>query len=338
MKVNDWHFIAGVLTTLCLLTNPTSGQNATSPVGAEQAVTSPAEEVVWSLDGTWEYETLDGQTGSVEVPCRWDRIEGLRSEHEVTFVRRFDLPSQFAHPGQRILVRCEAIGEFGELWINGKCAGGALAGPLPVEFDITGLVSVPSTDNELSIRVKDDTHFSVPRPSKDWRNRRHWIPHGIGGNNRKGLFQSVSLRGRPSVHIRDLHIQTSVRKHRLTVVYELFNSGRESISVELGASVRPNGSGAVELAIPSRQLELPGQVVTTVSMTTPWEQPKLWQPNHPHLYMLRSVVASTDGKRLHQRDDRFGFREVWFEGIATLTGATSAPTIHIIPASWRLAV
>ena len=128
MKVNDWHFIAGVLTTLCLLTNPTSGQNATSPVGTEQAVTSPAEEVVWSLDGTWEYETLDGQTGNVEVPCRWDRIEGLRSEHEVTFVRRFDLPSQFAHLGQRILVRCEAIGEFGELWINGKCAGGGFGG------------------------------------------------------------------------------------------------------------------------------------------------------------------------------------------------------------------
>ncbi len=315
MRPTNLFIAAGAVATLCLLTSPVAGQDTTVAPATEQVDTSRAEEVVTPLDGEWKFETPDGKTGAITIPCRWDKIKGLRNAHQVNFTRRFDLPNQFSHPGQKILVRFEAIGEFGELWINGKYAGEALAGPLPVEFDITGLVAAPSTDNVLSIRIKDDTHFSVPRPSKDWRDRRHWIPHGIGGNNRKGLFQDVTLRGRPGVHIRDIRIQTSVRKHQLSVVYELFNSSRENVSVKLGADVRPSEDGEVKLVIPARQVELLGLVTTTIRLTTPWQKPKLWQPNHPYLYKLRSLLTSANGKPIHQRDDRFGFREVWFEGI-----------------------
>ncbi|NUQ01400.1 MAG: hypothetical protein HUU35_16275, partial [Armatimonadetes bacterium] len=206
-------------------------------------------------------------------------------------------------------------GEQAEVRVNGRSAGTQLVGPLPAEFDISGLVAAPSAGNVLEVMVRDDTHFSVPRPSADWRNIRHWIPHGIGGNNRKGLFQSVSLRGRPAVWVADAQVTSSVARRELTVTWEVFNSQRATVSGTLEGSVRPWGGGAVELTLPPQQVELPGQVTTTVTVTVPWANPRLWQPNHPHLYELRTVLTNAAGQRLGRRDDRFGFREVGFEGI-----------------------
>ena len=286
----------------------------TAALSCLRATASVAEETIVSLDGTWRFDP-EGDEGArdIQVPSPWELTKGCRNVHRATYSRTFDLPLSFQ--GQRIALRFDAVGEFCEVRVSGRSAGHRLVGPVPAEFDITGLVSVPSQGNRLEVVVKDDTHFSVPKPSRDWRNRRHWIPHGIGGNNRKGLFQSVTLRGRPAVHIANVRVQTSVREKRLTVAYELFNSGRNTVDVRLGATARPNEGGPPELTLPDVTAELPGQMTTTVTLAADWPDPKLWQPNHPHLYQLRCILSDREGKRLQRTDTRFGFREVWFEGI-----------------------
>jgi len=279
-----------------------------------QADGALAQEVVLPLNGIWQFQPGDDKPArDIQVPFRWELLKGCRNVHTATYRRSFDLPPMLQ--GQRVLVRFDAVGEFCEVRINGLHAGHALAGPLPVEFDITGLVGIPSQNNTIEVDVKDDTHFSVPKPSSDWRDRRHWIPHGIGGNNRKGLFQTVTLRGRPPVHIADVRVQTSVRKRKLTVIYELFNSGGRTLPVTVNGAVRARSGGDVELTLPETTVELPGQVITAVTMTADWAAPKLWQPNHPHLYELRSILSADGGRRLQRMDTCFGFREVWFEGI-----------------------
>jgi hypothetical protein len=274
----------------------------------------PAEESVVSLDGTWRFDP-EGEPPpfDIPVPMRWELAKGCRNVHAGTYSRDFDLPLSFQ--GRRILVRFDAVGEFCEVRVNGRSAGDRLVGPAPAEFDITGLVSVPSQGNHLEVAVLDDTHFSIPKPTSDWRNRRHWIPHGIGGNSRKGLFQSVTLHARPNIHIANVRVQTSVREKRLTVIYELRNPDRLPLAVTIGGTVRPEAGGEVALTLPTTKVELPGQTTTTVPLTVAWPDPMLWQPDHPYLYDLRSILATEAGKRLQRQDTRFGFREVWFEGI-----------------------
>jgi len=223
------------------------------------------------------------------------------------------VPSTMA--GQRIGLRCDAAGEQAEVWVNGLYCGTKLAGPLPVEFDLTERVTIPSTGNTLAIRVLDDTHFSVPRESSDWRNLRHWVPHGIGGNNRKGLFQNVSLVGRPPIGIADAQIVCSVTDQTLTVTWELTNPRREPVEATVAATVHPSAGGPAELTIAPQAVTLGGQVITTHTVTVPWANPRLWQPDQPALYVLRSLVSDGDGQRLNRHDQRFGFREVGFEGI-----------------------
>ena len=102
---------------------------------------------------------------------------------------------------------------------------------LPFEVDITGLVT--STTNQLAVVVRDDTCFSVFEEGRDRHNRKSWIPRGMGANNRKGLYQSVTLLARPVVHIADARIQTSVRQKALSITWELFNGRKETVHAPL---------------------------------------------------------------------------------------------------------
>ena len=107
-----------------------------------------------------------------------------------------------------------------------------------------------------------------------------------GANNRKGLYQSVSLRASPPVHIADIRVQTSLARGRVTAICELFNSQRETARVRLSGSVRPWPSGPQTLSLPEVVAELPGYVTTTLSLEAAFQPADvtLWQPDHPALY------------------------------------------------------
>lgn len=271
------------------------------------------EETVISLNGTWRIQPAGGEEREIAVPSFWERSPGLRDVHQATCTREFDVPESFA--GRRVLLRFDAVGDAAEISVNGQYAGGHVGACLPFEVDITALVTIPSTGNKLAVAVRDDTHFSVLRQSSDRRNRKHWMPRGMGANNRKGLYQAVTLLARPVVNIADVRIRTSVRQRELSVAYELFNGRKETIQAQLSAQVTAQ-DGAVAVTIPPKSFELPGFVTTTVVLTAPFQGVELWQPDHPTLYALQTTLAdSRIAAPLHRVSTRFGFRDMWFEGI-----------------------
>lgn len=284
---------------------------------AEQAAAASegpsAEESALSLDGVWRVQPEGGQERDLAVPGFWDRAEGMRDVHRATYRRAFDVPQDFA--GRRVLLRFDAAGDAAEVWVNGWHAGQHVGPALPFEVDVTDLVEVPSTGNRLEVVVRDDTHFGVPREGEGFRAYKHWIPRGMGRDNRKGLYQSVTLRARPPVHVASVHVRTPVRKRELTVTWEIFNSRRETVKARLGGEVRPASGGGAVLTLPEAPVELPGYVTTSVTITAPFRDVTLWQPDHPALYTLHTTLAAAEGQPLHRLQTRFGFREVWFEGI-----------------------
>jgi hypothetical protein len=107
-----------------------------------------------------------------------------------------------------------------------------------------------------------------------------------------------------------------VRKREISVTYEILNSGRETVRGRLGAEVAPSAGGESVLTLPQIQVELPGFVTTTVTVSAPFgDNVALWQPDHPALYNLRTTLAGPAGFPLARTMARFGFRETWFAGI-----------------------
>ena len=213
----------------------------------------------------------------------------------------------------------DAVGDYAEVRVNGQQAGQHLGPLLPFEIDISGLIAAPSTINRLEVLVKDDTFFSVPRPSSDWRNRRYWLPRGMAQTTAK-----ASTKAFRCVCVPRYTSPTSACKHLspeagVTAICELFNSQRETARVRLSGSVQPWPSGPKTLSLPEVVAELPGYVTTKLSLEAAFQPADvtLRQPYHPALYILRrcSLADAADGRRLQRCDTRFGFREVGFDGI-----------------------
>ncbi len=265
-----------------------------------------------SLNGTWRLQPVGGTERDVIVPGFWKRIPGLANAHQANYRREFDIPASFA--GRRVFLKFDAVGDAADVTVNGQHAGGHIGACLPFVMDITSLVAIPSASNKLEVLVRDDSYFSVSREAGRGRNRKHWIPRGMGANNRKGLYQQVTLGAVPIVNVTDARITTSVRKHELDVTYEIFNGRKETLSAQVAAKVVGTDE-TVALALTSTPVELPGYVTTTITLRAPFAGVTLWQPDHPALYQLRTTLTDAKGVPLHQLQTRFGFRETWFEGI-----------------------
>ncbi len=283
------------------------------PASLKAAASSNPQETSLSLNGTWRIQPVGAEERNLVVPGFWERSSGLANIHEATYRREFEVPDSFA--GRRVLLRFEAVGDAAEVSVNGQHAGGHVGPCLPFEVDITDLVTVPSTTNQLAVFVRDDTHFSVHSESRDRHNRKSWLPRGMGANNRKGLYQSVTLLARPVVNVADARIRTSLRQKEMNVTWEFFNGRKETVHARLSPQVTA-ANGAVVVTLPATNIDLPGFIPTTVTLAAPFEGVELWQPDHPALYTLQTMLAdSISGTVLHEKSTRFGFRETWFEGI-----------------------
>jgi hypothetical protein len=69
----------------------------------------------------------------------------------------------------------------------------------------------------------------------------------------------------------------------------------------------------VELNFPSQRVGLKAGESKSVKFSLPWAAPKLWEPGSPNLYYLLSKVK--DGSAEDVKETRFGFREVWIDGV-----------------------
>jgi hypothetical protein len=295
---------------ICVSLNSTLAQSAANVAQDQPGM---VEESVLSLDGSWHFQPAGGVEREIAVPSFWERQPDLRTVHQGVYWRNFDVPESFR--GRRILLRFDAVGDAADVSVNGQHAGEHVGPDLPFEVDINGLVVAPSSSNRLEVAVRDDSFFSIPRQSKDWRNRKSWIPRGMGANNRKGLYQSVSMRARPPIWLADARIQTSVRRREISVHYQIFNSRPLTARARLKGEVLPVAGAAPLMTLARDDVELPGYVTTTVAITSPFGAGvELWQPNHPTLYTLRTTLAGPAGS-IARMETQFGFREVWFEGI-----------------------
>jgi hypothetical protein len=269
-------------------------------------------ELAAGLDGTWSVQAEGGPARDVQVPGFLDDAPDLRAFHRFTYRRTFDVPEAMA--GARRVIRFDAVGDAAEVVVNGRLVGSHVGPALPFEVDITDATEAGSTGNTLEVAVRDDTWYGAPRDELAFRARRHRIPRGMGTDNRKGLFQSVSLRARPEVRIDDVRITTAVRKDELAIACELVNDSSRAVSVLLDGDVVPAAAAQPALALPRRTCDLPAFTRTQLMLITPLRGLKRWQPDQPTLHHARLRLTLANNAELNRVETRFGVREVWFEG------------------------
>ncbi len=277
------------------------------------------------LSGEWEMLAASkgnaafpptGKWRPVVLPMRnWGGWRG--ASHRAWFRRTFDVPP--ALKGRRLYLFFQGVAHRAQVWVNGRKLADHLGGFAPFSVDFTD--AAKPTANELIVHVTDWVAglvegISAPEdPSKMFKMPKDCmlLPYGCRPHAIRGIWQDVFLLARPAVHVDDVFVQTSVREAKLSLTLRVVSAADEPIrEVEVRNEVW-DGDQRV-LRLPAKTVRVPSRQAVELTVSSAWPNPRLWWPHAPHLYRLRTTLFVA-GKRIDQKDTRFGFREFWIDGL-----------------------
>jgi beta-galactosidase len=248
------------------------------------------------VPGSW-------QSGLVSQPGRgpaWQRWNGGTGSWAAWYQRKMKIPEHWA--GRAVILALQRVSTDAIVYVNGtEC--GAISWPSG-EVEI-GREAKPGVECMLSILVSATTEGA---------NRTFLDPGRVVDRSAalesKGPIGDVTIACRPKgLHISDVFVQTSTRKHELRLDVELSGAtgaGPAQFEARIfdaaGKEVRRFNSAA----------RLVGKPAQILSLTWIWRDPAIWDFRQPNLYTLKLKAkgAGLDDEYA----ERFGFREFWVEG------------------------
>jgi hypothetical protein len=246
-------------------------------------------------DRPWEQWRLFDSYG---FPPEWD------ATNTAWYRRTFETP---AEPLTRWYLDFRGVLRHCWVFVNGLPVGRSTDPILPSEYDITG--AVRPGENELVVYVTD---YERNENGKTWSTTA-CDQFAL----QKGIWQDVMLLSRPAVHVDDVTIRTSTRRNELTVFVDITNMSDSPRTVQPLFTVHESDMRTQCLSFAASAVSVAPGKTERVEVTQPWSSYRPWGPRSPQLYVLSTHLADARGEGrplIDQRDDRFGFREVWIEG------------------------
>ena len=287
-----WHAFQGPLTTRWAA--EVSPSNAHPEYPRPQLVRSD-----WlNLNGLWDFAITpkDATNAAVQtqilVPFPVESalsgvMQRVTENDRMWYQRTFDLPRSWL--GRRVLLHFGAVDFDATVWVNGKEVGWHRGGYDGFSVDITGAIKA-GVPNELLVSVWDPTDAGTQPRGKQVRK-----PGGIWYTPTSGIWQTVWLEPVDSAHFTRLKITPDIDNNSV-VVRPMTPTLLGGYTVEL--SVREGfGSAAKAEGKPGTDIRLH------------LDHPKLWSPEHPHLYTLVARLK-LGGRTLDKVESYFGMRKI----------------------------
>ncbi|TET48908.1 MAG: beta-galactosidase [Anaerolineales bacterium] len=296
------------------------------------------------LDGTWSYETADGQKGEMDIPSNWHQAGLPNYAGIVTFRRSFQLDESWR--GNRTTLRFLGVDYRAKVWLNGDLLGTHEGYFQPFGFDASGSLKVG--ENEVVVEVD-----SPNDPPEIWPNAKtlvkgvlshhdcrpgSWNPERGQDGNTGGIWNSVQLVRHSPAYL-----------ERVRVAPVLLPDGSARLRLTCRLSSRDNGEGERRLQV--KPANFKGKVLKSsrpVSLTAGTQavdavlridKPSLWWPwdqGDQPLYQAE-VTLVVDGQPVDAVSERFGIRQIEIdEGwVFRINGRRFFPRgTNIIPAQW----
>ncbi len=301
-------------------------------VGLAQAVPNPMEEcfglggrkATLIIDG-WEsvavegLEALKAMTDVANAPKEgWKPAnlpEGMgRERHLVKAIvhaeeyglwyrRTLNIP-EVPTDGRRLLLNFRGVTYLTHVWVNGRLAGTHDFPNTAFEVDITDLVK--PGENEIIVSAAAGVDVNVD-------SKAGWPERLIGARCYLiyyGIWQPVYLVEAWPVRVQDICVRTSYREKSIETILTVVNTTDADWSGKIKAVVMDGDQ--VVLEFPVADIQVPAGKTAETTAKLPWENPKLWSPQQPHLYRLVATLEK-NSQEVDRFFRRFGFREVWID-------------------------
>ena len=302
--------------------NPqTGGTQSTdnTSTGGTTLVTGRKSDVNFNLD--WRYQKGDAtgadatafddaSWGYVDLPHSTDFVtpENPNAYTGISWYRKhFAVDSSFQ--GQKVFVEFEAAMQLADVWVNGIHKIQHQGGYAPFTIDVTSDVTYGGADNVIAARLDGAPNAAWPpgNTSPDFQY------HG-------GLYRNVNMHATNLLHITDAVYANKIAGGGVFVTYP--DVSASSATVHVATNVINESSMAKSATVLSEIVDA-GQVVGSATSTASIDpgadsnfshdiilaNPKLWHPNTPNLYTLRSTVQD-DTALVDQMSTSIGIRRI----------------------------
>ncbi len=218
--------------------------------------------------------------------------------------------------GQKFFLRFEGAMHTADVWLNDKHLTRHTGGYTPFIVDMTGLVRF-ERPNTITVKL-DNRDAPYVLPGKPLRGLDDWYHSGI--------YRSVTLIKTHPVYITDAvhagteggggifvsYSQVSSSQATLEVKTHIQNDGDSRRTCTLLQELWPPPPAITPVAsFGSSPFSLaPGEDTTQLQYIVV-ERPRLWSPDQPSLYTLRTRIVS-DGKAQDDQETRLGIRSLSF--------------------------
>lgn len=248
----------------------------------------------WERAEAKDAGTLESRTLRAEPPekAAWQKVAFPSEVREALawFRSERTIPASFA--GRRIVLRIERMVGDGELYIDGRKAAD-LAKDLDFngahEVDVTDFVK-PGAVQKFLIAARH-SRFALLEPSElKEKNPNRLKVRGFVGL--RSAIGETTLEARPDRQIGGVKVVTDYRNRRISVSAE-----------------HPDGL-RVRNTVYRQDRKL-----LTFETSSAWQDPVLWGPFEFPLLRLVTELLDADGTVVDEKETRFGFREIWADGM-----------------------
>ena len=291
-----------------------NGQWDFYPILNRQEMHGPALEALPPVPAETDWEKF-------RVPAKWKQVSGTwaAAEHGIPkewcqancawYRKSFTVPSRMR--GKRIKLHFGGVLVYCEVFVNDRSVGKNYCGVTPFSFDITDAVHRGKA-NTVRVYVANWDIHSINKPKSRYAFTCRAPSYYGYAQGSAGIWQDVYLLGEPGLTVDDAWIRTSVRQKDIAIDVTLVRTDGHVARVEV-APVVTDLDGVVVKRLQPQSVDVSADGETTVSFSEPWSDARLWCPEDPHLYRLRTRV-SAHGELVDEHFQRFGFREFWIEG------------------------
>ena len=311
--------------------------------------TASAARVSVSLAGLWEVCRHDEQLpGPVAKPIRdfpktphWKAISvpgdkntlrpDLLFAHRLWYRARVEVPASMA--GRALYLDFPYNNLNTTVYVNGALCGFEKNPFVRFQVDVTPGIQ-PGKVNEIWVGIRDAYYGRSADPKRPLKLRKTFnlplkvlsdgfqdLDYPVWNCPQSGILATPTLvAAGGGVYTADVFVKPSVAEKRLDAEITLRNTSAKSAVGEIRWQAVDEETGVVEHTFAATPIRVPARRTQTLDLSGSWKDPKLWWPDSPHLYLLRTTLA-VDGRAVDVKDTRFGFREWRVEGTKfTLNG------------------
>lgn len=134
------------------------------------------------------------------------------------------------------------------------------------------------------------------------------LAYPVWASPQSGILTTPTLVAAGTVYVSDVFVKPSVARKQLAVELTLTNTAASDVSGAVRWEAVAVKTGLVEKTFAPRPFRVAAGKEATIEVEGGWLDPKLWWPDDPNLYRLRTTLA-VGGKPVDVRETPFGFRE-----------------------------